>query len=106
MARADEGAPGHAHSTPTPQPWAVHGPHLALCRWATGCGPSMRPGELHAWHDGTERAADLFSLFLFSLSRAHTQLTTGLSSEYSRAPESSTAPASHRVDADKSLFAK
>jgi hypothetical protein len=34
------------------------------------------------------------------------QLTTGLSSEYSRAPESSAAPASRRVDADKSLFAK
>lgn len=72
MAHADEGAPGHAHSTPTPQPWAVHGPHLALWRWATGCGPSMRPGELHAWHDGTERAADLFSLFFFSPSPART----------------------------------
>jgi hypothetical protein len=35
-----------------------------------------------------------------------TQLTTGLSSEYSRAPESADRPASRRVDADKSLFAK
>jgi len=34
------------------------------------------------------------------------QLTTGLSSEYSRAPESTAAPSSRRVDADKSLFAK